>query len=375
MTPRRTTRRRFLALGGATAAVPWIATRRGKADIERKLHVDGGTGVQVWQITSFPTVHQNLYFHSRCWTADAQTFVFQALREPVRGAPYDLYRANVDGTELEPVISGRRWGNFALHPSRRAGYFNDGNELSFIDMDTREVELLAVVEAEGGVVGGPGSMTDDGRLYCFGWRAADGSNGFGLLDTVTRLAGVIPLGVRGKFTHLQIEPREGRLVHFVSDPDAEGRILYVADREGKVAPLPLLEANGHNAWLGPTGKVYTNTLGLTRDILAARPGSAAVEVIAKAPPRFWHTGVSPDGEWMVSDTHNPDEGLHLICVRTGRHCLLCRAESSQGHSQYTHPHPSVSPEGRYVLFNSDRTGVPHVYVAHIPDEMKRSLSE
>jgi Tol biopolymer transport system component len=35
--------------------------------------------------------------------------------------------------------------------------------------------------------------------------------------------------------------------------------------------------------------------------------------------------------------------------------------------QWTHPHPSYSPDERLVVFASDRTGTTQVYVARVPD--------
>ena len=36
--------------------------------------------------------------------------------------------------------------------------------------------------------------------------------------------------------------------------------------------------------------------------------------------------------------------------------------------QCTHPHPSWSRSEKQIVFTSDRTGVPRVYVAEIPNE-------
>ena len=35
--------------------------------------------------------------------------------------------------------------------------------------------------------------------------------------------------------------------------------------------------------------------------------------------------------------------------------------------QWTHPHPSFSPDERKVVFASDKTGHPQVYVVELPD--------
>lgn len=379
-----TGRRKFLrnAAAGLASVVSLPLIPREAAAVlidrgmERRLHIDPRTRVRVWRITSFPTVHQNLYFHSRCWTANGRTFLFKALREPRRGSAYDLFRANTDGSGLTQLTDGAEFASPALHPSEPECLLVRGADVIGLDIETGVERVLLTVDAPGRA-GDSGTLTDDGKLYCFPWRATEAAGApwsFVVADLVRREARIVRLPVAGLFTHLQIEPGGGRIVQFVSDADREGRIVFTSDMEGRITAMPFAEANGHNAWLGATGEIYTNTLGRHRDILAARPGDSKARVVAKAPPRFWHTGISPDGEWMVSDTSSPDAGLHLIHVASGRHEPLCAAGSSQGHAQYTHPHPSVSPGGRHVLFNSDRTGVPHVWCAEIPGEIRERLT-
>jgi len=95
-----------------------------------------------------------------------------------------------------------------------------------------------------------------------------------------------------------------------------------------------------------------------------------VETMVEGPPYFWHPGCDPTGEWIVSDTNWPDQGLWLINARTKKMMRLCGSGSSNSHPGRSHPHRCVSPGGMVVLFNSDRTGGPHVYAAHVPEEMR-----
>jgi oligogalacturonide lyase len=44
-----------------------------------------------------------------------------------------------------------------------------------------------------------------------------------------------------------------------------------------------------------------------------------------------------------------------------------------GSPQYTHMHPYITPGNRRVIFNSDRTGIPQVYAADIPDDFLAKL--
>ena len=89
-------------------------------------------------------------------------------------------------------------------------------------------------------------------------------------------------------------------------------------------------------------------------------------------PYFWHSAASYDGEWIVADTSWPDVGLKLIHVPTGHWRTLCHPLAEHDHAG-VHPHPSISQDGRKVVFASDWTGVSQVYVAHVTDEFRESV--
>jgi oligogalacturonide lyase len=119
----------------------------------------------------------------------------------------------------------------------------------------------------------------------------------------------------------------------------------------------------------------------------------------------WHITPNRDGTKVLCDTNHPDQGIFLIDVATGGRKLVCLSEASGGGSQWktsryalaadfatarsgvaagtslswmeagtdtvygpqwTHPHPSFSPDETHVVFASDRTGTTQVYVARIP---------
>ena len=86
---------------------------------------------------------------------------------------------------------------------------------------------------------------------------------------------------------------------------------------------------------------------------------------------------------MVADTNFPDIGIQTFDARDGigePKTLCYPGASSIGEHwngpfpyangpiqvyapQHTHPHPSFSPDGRYVVFTSDRSGFAQIYEA------------
>lgn len=101
----------------------------------------------------------------------------------------------------------------------------------------------------------------------------------------------------------------------------------------------------------------------------------------------WHAVCTRQGTWMVADTNFPDTGLQLFDPRQigSEPVTLCYPEASNmgEHSrgpfpygqgpvkvyapQHTHPHLSFSPDGRYVVFTSDRTGHAQLYEVELPE--------
>ena len=151
-------------------------------------------------------------------------------------------------------------------------------------------------------------------------------------------------------------------------------------------------------------------------------GVAEVKRFKKTEPNTWVIATTPDyflinayeansgrvftkseagdeGSRIVCDTHLPDIGLCLVDPRTGAHRAICRPGASnqgtQWHEpvplpatedapgwatmteratgetaygpQWSHPHPSFSPDGRRIAYTSDATGWPQVYVVDIED--------
>ncbi|MGB2824572.1 MAG: hypothetical protein WBF17_26590, partial [Phycisphaerae bacterium] len=61
-------------------------------------------------------------------------------------------------------------------------------------------------------------------------------------------------------------------------------------------------------------------------------------------------------------------------TRTGRTAVLCESKTSMGRPQNTHPHAYLTGDLKWVVFNSDRGGSPHIHAASVPEGMIERLS-
>jgi oligogalacturonide lyase len=89
-------------------------------------------------------------------------------------------------------------------------------------------------------------------------------------------------------------------------------------------------------------------------------------VMIPAPVSSSHSQIFSDNRHWVSDLY---DGLNLVMFTIeGKSIvkkeILYRHDSSM-ESQPSHPHPHFSPDGKYVLFATDRSGKPQVYTVNV----------
>lgn len=337
---------------------------------ERKFFTDPETGAKIVKLTAFPVVHHKLYFHINQFTPDSKTLVFHSQRGSRREDGQDIYKVNTDGTGLfqltdDPYVSGP-----ILSYSGKYLYYFSKSVLKRVDIQTFEEDEIAWIKGLNGA--GCTSLTFDDRILVGEGNSVDGKRVIYRVATDGSAADII--SENDMITHTQVEPSEGKLVAFQHGPDAQHRNIWLMNIDGTdMRPLELPYGNGHWMWIGDSKRIMSNLESSCWGISTYREGDAEPEKIVSDGLTCWHGSCSVDGKWMVTDTNWPDNGIHLICPETKKHAKICNSNSSNCHPQWTHPHPSFSPDTRYVVFNSDETGISHIYLAEVSDELKNSL--
>jgi len=336
---------------------------------ERIEFVDARTGVRLMQVTSFPTMSMALPYHGRNFTTDSSTFIFVSQCEARRDAPWDLFRVDVDGTNLTQLTESEGSAGFVMAPQNDCVYFHRQNALWKVDIHTFREEEIITPHGVASMTGG--AISPDGASY------------FAQVVTTHDTGGIMRFATDGSEAELIFEGEKGRFTMHAASPGGAGLLVWQM-REGKKTWF-LLGFDGrekgvytnsydfaHCTFLGTSERVQGCALPPERALVHVGLGEEQPTTIAQG-VYFWHSASTPDGEWLVADTNWPDEGLQLVHVPTGIYRPLCDPRSSQGHPQWTHPHPQFSPDGRYVLFNSDRTGIPQIYLAQVPDDLRERV--
>jgi hypothetical protein len=165
---------------------------------------------------------------------------------------------------------------------------------------------------------------------------------------------------------------EGATLYLLSVPEGRRTTLQV----GTPYTTPV---TGHEAWIGDTREVlltvrasgaYSSQNG---NLLGVRAGGPA-RVVASG-YRFNHVGMSQDGRFFCCDDWQGTCKLVIGSVQTGRTGVVCESRTSMGSAQNTHAHPYLTPDLKWVIFNSDRSGFPHIHAASVPEGMIEALSK
>jgi len=358
---------------------------------EHSTYRDRLTGALIHQMTQHPSINHATYFLQSSFTPDGSALLLISYRT---GAPQLFEIAPFPGGDIRQLTGGPPIHPFspAIHPGGGRIYFVRGGSVWVIDRRTL---------AEKCVVEFPGAQLGECSLGAGGeWITAAIKQGSqsGLVTGRADGTGWRIIPFPRTVIHPQFHPHDPQWIEFSGDPAPR---IHRVRRDG--SGLECLYEHGndefivHETFLGDTGDLVFTIwpVALRRMDWNTRQMRTIVEFNA------WHITPNRAGTQVLCDTNHPDEGLWLVDAATGTRRRICLSESSnQGTQwkksryalaedfaaaqsgaktgalswmevatdsvygpQWTHPHPSFSPDERRVTFSSDRSGYTQVYVA------------
>ncbi|MCD6507566.1 PD40 domain-containing protein [Candidatus Poribacteria bacterium] len=342
--------------------------------------------VIVEQITHPPFGHTVIYPEAPVFTPDSRRFILAELN-PDRGRQFCLY--DFDARELITLTGEKGATAPSVSPDGRWMYYlvEEGDRLVLkrISLETFSDERLLEAERRGRVY--PlSTISADGRRLVTAMRTGEREWSILRFDldepsvkivfSHSEIPNAHPQYHRGGRYDLLIQENTGHRMDergkFVRLTDELGATMFIIGDDGsnlrrlKIGRDGKVRVQGHQCWLGVSDEVIAT--------LSTKSGHPVVRIKAGDPEyrlisdkaHFWHVHSSLDGRWFVCDIIGSGE-IVVGSVETGEHRMICRSEASCGASQHTHPHPAISPDRRKVIFNSDKTGIPQVYVAFLPE--------
>lgn len=358
---------------------------------------DAQTGAAMWQITNTEAINHHLYFLTSSMTPDQSAVIFASNRSGTT----QFFRAGFPDGAIVQLTDGDAVHGFSgvIAPDGGSLYFTRSGAIVALDLGDLSERIVAKFgEASLGEV----DLSSDGQWIVSAVRV-DNVNGIIVAAADGTASEIIHRQAR-TIIHPQFHPTDPNWIEYASDPaprmfrirrdGSDNESLYAHDNDEFIV---------HETWLGRTGDlVYTVwPFALMRMELPSRRTRTLAAFNA------WHIAPSADGTRILCDTNHPDVGLQLVDVATGRRQTVCHPGASNGGSQwrtsryalkadfeaaaragasdrshtlswmemktdtvygpqYTHPHPSFSPDERRACFTSDRTGSPQVYVVELP---------
>lgn len=341
---------------------------------------DPETGVKIIALTTSRHHSSKIYQDHPNWTPDGKYIVFRSDRSPEgeRGGLY--YAVSMENYEIVQVTTGGPVRGMHLGWKKNLAYYFRGNQL----VELKLGELLA--DSEQGNVGAPsdyeriiatvpesispsgtGLDADEDRMF-FSSRLGEDSSAVYSIDfrsgKTTRL-----LGVPFRIGHFQANPWvSGEVMYcWETGGDAPQRIWYLSvDENGKVENRPLYKEKDkdwvtHEVFadadhilfnvMGHLDRLQKNPTGIF--LLNIRTNEFEILGQAEESGGYWHSAGTKDLKWVVGDTF--DGRIYRLSTEDGTSTLLTAGHRPNSKSPFTseaHAHQSISPDGKWVLFNS-----------------------
>jgi hypothetical protein len=247
---------------------------------------------------------------------------------------------------------------------------------------------------------GNATVSADERFICYGVTMSWDPQMFGieLLDLHTGAREILVEDPHICNPHTQFDPTHGRRImvqhnrgcRFTADGvlealvGPEGATLFVVDvPSGRIKRLDvgLPHTNpitGHEAWIANSDEILLSVC--SEPPYEAGDGNLiglrlnGERRVVSAGYYFNHVGTSPCGRYFWADDFQGTSVLLIGCTESGKTAEVCEARTSMRYPQATHAHPWCSPDMRWMVFNSDRTGRTQIYAVRIPESVVESVT-
>jgi hypothetical protein len=352
-------------------------------------------GVEIWQLTTEEYDQSNIYCEIPYCSKDSRYLVYARKNNSLKTNRTEFMVVELGTWKQERLDTGVSISGTAMSHDGRFYFLkqakNGATDLVRADLATGEREVVHRLKDL--KIRSLGTVPNHGRYYAGGTKTEPGWKMFdvGLIDLQSGEERILDRDPFILNPHPQFEPGEGRMLMIQHNRGGtysqdgklerlvgpEGATLYTLSvTKGKRTELLVgkpytTPCTGHEAWIGTSQEMILSVAASgdfapeKGNLLGIRPGQPH-RVIARG-YRFNHCGASRCGRYFWADDWQPPYKIVVGSTTEQKSAVVCASKTKPNRSQNSHPHPYVTPDGKWAIFNSNRTGYAHVYAARIPE--------
>ena len=346
---------------------------------EMKTITDSQTGVTITALTTAPANDSKIYQTHPQWTADGKYIVFSSDRG--KDGKWHAFAVSTETGDITQLTDGED-RSISLARKRNLAYHFRGNELIELNLGDllqaveekkkikkpKEFERVVTILPKGMEKAGNFAIDAYEQQGYFAIRPEDNRSEIYSVDFKTGKINKI-IDVPFWANHLQTNPWVPHEIMYCweTGADAEQRMWMVNADGSNNRPIYV---ETPDEWV--THEVFQDADHILFNVMAHLPKLGTkpsgifslnlrtnqVKVLDQADKGgYWHCAGTADRKWVVGDTF--DGNLYRINQENGKVELLTAGHRPKSNDPFTkepHSHHSISPDGKWVLFNSGLLG-------------------
>ena len=361
---------------------------------------DSETGHEVIRMTPPHIICHRNYFYQKCFTRDGSKLLFGGAFEG-HWNYYLLDIARQQALQLTDGAGDNTFGGFLSADDTSLWYVKDTRELRRVELDTLEEHIVYEVDDDWVAYGTWVANSDCTRLVGIEIKKSDWQpltdwskfRAFYFTQPECRLINIdlrtgerkVILQEKRWLGHPIYRPFDDSTIAFCHEGprDAIDARMWLINPDGsnlrKVRQHAVGESFTHEFWVPDGSALYYvahKEHAAQRYLFSADPATLDNRELMAIPPCS-HLMSNHDGSLIVGDgsphntgdIHLNDPFIWVFDIKKGTQKAICQHNSSwkvlDGDRQVTHPHPSFSPDDKWVLYTSDVEGMPALYLCKV----------
>ena len=354
---------------------------------EKKVWIDPEFGHEITQWTSDKYRNWHLYFNVESFIDENNAIIYSD-----RTGSVNLFKLNFQTGDLTQLtnhstdVSGAAWH----YPKLKKIWYAINNSIRVLNYETLE-DNLVLQDSTADLKSFTITCDEKYLVYSVnmnpGFSANNSTGPFAIMrmNLLTKKIKQISPDYGFSINHLQASPTDSTMIIYSwqhqyreGGPGIVGNtpirfwwIKIDGPDGGPIGPQEFGIHRTHEFWFYDGSRIgysarYIFGPNIGKQFLGSCKPDGSDNYMFEAPVGPAHSQVFKDNKHWVADQN---DGMILTMWTFNRDKVLkeeklFRHNSSWG-EQPTHPHPHFSPDGKYVLFSTDRTGKPQVYTVKV----------